>query len=261
MGNIAEQALWELGIRQLEETDDVVAGPDGVSNTQAKQLANRTTWLKSQVLGTELISGTFTVKNKWVVSGFELPADPSESERSIYFQDASDGNGFPNNYALWGGRLIRVYPQTIAIPQNPQGNDDLTLFIYVEPYNNTYRLNIGSSVPFGAMGLYLITIPGGDTAGNMYDSLVDILDIRESSGQSSWAARYPIALIDLPEGAVDDTDYGVHLELTYSSNGFAFEQMVAYDRALNGFKVQLFGFADDAIVRWVLQKIVRPSGV
>ena len=49
MANLTESALWETGIYQLETTDLVIGGPAGISNTQGKQLANRTTWLKQQV--------------------------------------------------------------------------------------------------------------------------------------------------------------------------------------------------------------------
>jgi len=49
MANLAEQANYPDGIYQLETTDPVVGGPEGVSNIQAKQLANRTAWLKAQV--------------------------------------------------------------------------------------------------------------------------------------------------------------------------------------------------------------------
>jgi len=49
MANLVESATWETGVYQLETTDPVVGGPDGVSNLQAKQLANRTLWLKQQV--------------------------------------------------------------------------------------------------------------------------------------------------------------------------------------------------------------------
>ena len=49
MANLNETQTYEEGIYQLETTDPVVGGPDGLSNTQAKQLANRTAWLKAQV--------------------------------------------------------------------------------------------------------------------------------------------------------------------------------------------------------------------
>lgn len=49
MANIKEEKTWEEGIYQLEVTDPVVGGVDGISNKQAKQLANRTSYLKKQV--------------------------------------------------------------------------------------------------------------------------------------------------------------------------------------------------------------------
>lgn len=54
MANLPEAASWETGIYQLEETDPVQGGPNGIDNQQAKQLANRTLYLKNLVeaLGT-----------------------------------------------------------------------------------------------------------------------------------------------------------------------------------------------------------------
>lgn len=46
MANLPESPTWVSGIYQIEATDPVVGGPDGISNLQAKQLANRTAWLK-----------------------------------------------------------------------------------------------------------------------------------------------------------------------------------------------------------------------
>lgn len=49
MANLRENAAWESGIYQLETTDPVVGGVDGISNKQAIQLANRTSYLKEQI--------------------------------------------------------------------------------------------------------------------------------------------------------------------------------------------------------------------
>ncbi|WP_409520025.1 phage tail protein [Pantoea sp.] len=40
---------WEEGVYQIEVSDPVLGGPDGISNRQAKQLASRTMYLKQQV--------------------------------------------------------------------------------------------------------------------------------------------------------------------------------------------------------------------
>lgn len=46
MANLTEASQWEAGIYQIETTDPVAGGPDGISNIQAKQLGNRTRYLK-----------------------------------------------------------------------------------------------------------------------------------------------------------------------------------------------------------------------
>ncbi|MBU9145356.1 hypothetical protein KTD26_22815 [Burkholderia multivorans] len=49
MTNLLEIERWEEGIYQLETSDPVVGGPDGIDNLQAKQLANRTRYLKRAI--------------------------------------------------------------------------------------------------------------------------------------------------------------------------------------------------------------------
>lgn len=51
MANLLEVSQWDAGIYQLETSDPVMGGANGVDNLQAKQLANRTLWLKNQVAG------------------------------------------------------------------------------------------------------------------------------------------------------------------------------------------------------------------
>nr|WP_254621695.1 tail fiber protein [Salmonella sp. SG203] len=52
MGKLTEVTQWEEDIYQLETSDPVLGGPDGVSNKPQKQLANRTQWLKQQLEST-----------------------------------------------------------------------------------------------------------------------------------------------------------------------------------------------------------------
>ena len=55
MANLQETARWETGIYQLETSDPVMGGADGIDNRQAKQLGTRTLWLKNEL---ELMSRT-----------------------------------------------------------------------------------------------------------------------------------------------------------------------------------------------------------
>lgn len=49
MAALTETEVYESEIYQLEITDPVLGGPDGIDNLQAKQLGNRTAWLKKHV--------------------------------------------------------------------------------------------------------------------------------------------------------------------------------------------------------------------
>ena len=58
MANVTETSTWEGGIYQIETTDPVLGGPNGIANVQAKQLANRTTYLKARADQVDAAKGT-----------------------------------------------------------------------------------------------------------------------------------------------------------------------------------------------------------
>ncbi|AVG15399.1 hypothetical protein CFN79_05705 [Chromobacterium vaccinii] len=60
MAFLPEKSIWEDGIYQLETSDPVLAGPDGIDNLQGKQLANRTVFLKKQI--DDLVSGALAAE-------------------------------------------------------------------------------------------------------------------------------------------------------------------------------------------------------
>ncbi|EMW3550112.1 hypothetical protein ACUVHJ_003075 [Klebsiella pneumoniae] len=66
MSNLPEQTAWESGIHQLEEEDRAKAGPGGVLNIQATQLANRTRWLRAQVESVEDYREYTFYKSEWL---------------------------------------------------------------------------------------------------------------------------------------------------------------------------------------------------
>ncbi len=59
MADLRESKDWAGGIYQLETSDPVLGGPEGISNQQAKQLAGRTRWLRMKVEA--FIDGTLAV--------------------------------------------------------------------------------------------------------------------------------------------------------------------------------------------------------
>jgi hypothetical protein len=73
MANLTESATWETGIYQLETTDPVLGGANGISNQQGKQLANRTKYLKDVVDNhaprITALEATSTILNKFKGAG------------------------------------------------------------------------------------------------------------------------------------------------------------------------------------------------
>ena len=84
MANLQETARWETGIYQLETSDPVMGGADGVDNRQAKQLGNRTLWLKNEL---ELMSRTIpaaVTKSDAVNSNSSTDVATSKAVKTAY---------------------------------------------------------------------------------------------------------------------------------------------------------------------------------
>lgn len=61
MANLVETPQYDAGVYQIETTDPVLGGPNGVTNAPLKNLANRTAYLKQQVdLKAPIASPAFT---------------------------------------------------------------------------------------------------------------------------------------------------------------------------------------------------------
>ena len=82
MANLTETKTYETGIYKIETTDTVIGGDESVANKQARQLANRTAWLKQQALdnmvGHLIIWPTATPPNGY------LECDGSALSRTTY---------------------------------------------------------------------------------------------------------------------------------------------------------------------------------
>lgn len=81
MADLPEVDEWTPGIYQLETSDPVLGGPDGIDNLQGKQLASRTRWLFNALQ--KLVNGV-TIVGK---------AARLETARVLKFKGAASGNG------------------------------------------------------------------------------------------------------------------------------------------------------------------------
>jgi hypothetical protein len=72
MSNISETNQWDAGVYQIEETDPVQGGPNGVDNQPHKNLANRTQYLKANL--DSLASEISAARNGYANLGAKLTA-------------------------------------------------------------------------------------------------------------------------------------------------------------------------------------------
>ncbi|ECG8633665.1 tail fiber protein, partial [Salmonella enterica subsp. salamae] len=49
MGKLTELERWDEDVYQIETSDPVLGGPEGITNKPIRQLANRTRWLKKHL--------------------------------------------------------------------------------------------------------------------------------------------------------------------------------------------------------------------
>ncbi|WP_432480800.1 pyocin knob domain-containing protein [Moraxella sp. ZY200743] len=87
MANLRETSTWEAGIYQLETSDPVMGGENGIDNRAPRQLANRTLWLKNELARQiEVINNTKLTKTENAVSASKLA-----TARTIFI--TGDGTG------------------------------------------------------------------------------------------------------------------------------------------------------------------------
>lgn len=82
-----DQAIWELTVKEIDVTDDVLGGVDGPVNIQGLQLANRTQYLKQQL---EALAGALSDVDEAWTEALGLHAagnvdDFTDVKRRIFF--------------------------------------------------------------------------------------------------------------------------------------------------------------------------------
>ena len=100
MADLKETAIWE-SVRQLETSDPVMGGENGVSNTAPRQLANRTFWLKTELdkaieniagLGSSKTNNTITITGvNGLTGGGNLTANRTMSIDKASLNDLNNG--------------------------------------------------------------------------------------------------------------------------------------------------------------------------
>ncbi|WP_368153971.1 hypothetical protein [Aeromonas sp. s9] len=292
MANLQESEVWVEGIYQLETTDPVMGGPDGVDNVQAKQLGSRTKFLKkrqdSLIQRVDDLEETtdqelMATMGQEIVRGMEQAALAfSEIEKTKKFRNQTGKVRFVNrgtrrgctvtksttatrNLTFEEGELFangRVYflPLRIngaAVPSNNTAAP-ATCVAFARITANGIELdvsNLGADAPADAIPLYRISVPAGNNSGSdQYLANVTLTDVRRIEPDYPLIlASPPAALVLWPfPFPVGDLGWQLAIDMVSSSGDAAAHHVLVSERASNGARLTLAHYADDVIVKYSL---------
>lgn len=269
MANLTVAPAWS-GIYQLETSDPVQAGPDGILNVPPAQLGNRTEYLKLRadqvddargahatlkaridaIEGSRGIvaQGSAFIKNKFVVSGMVLTKDAAV--RTLHLS-ASGVVGAGVSRVYTDGQVVAIPDDDhhVAVPTNESASPK-TYYAYFR--RSAMRVQIGTTVPEDGLLLYTLVVPAGDV-----DSLagVTLANGRIIQSVDAWASSFTPSVTVPLAVPVPDVNYAVHMEVESATNRSAVGALTAYDKAVNAFKIKSSGSADNIRVRWTLTRL------
>ena len=160
MADLPEANQWTPGVYQIETSDPVVGGPDGVTNLPIKQLTNRTLWLKKKIEALRLIA------DKVVEATEKLPGI-TRIATQLAVKAGTESNTI-------------VTPQTLASLYPFRGRN-----VYSKPGVYTWDVPSGVTKAWvvvtgaGGGGARATTLPGpsGGSGGGIARKLVDLSGI------------------------------------------------------------------------------------
>ena len=189
MANLTLTRQWIENIYQLETTDPVMGGPDGVDNRQAKELGARTNWLKDQVDGINQDRTDYAPKASPAFTG--VPTAPTADPGTNNTQIATTEFVKTAIAALVGSAPAALDTlEELAQALAGDANFKATLLAEIgkkanaTDFNALYDLFIGIPIPYP-----LSTVPTGCLAMN---------------GQHFDTHRYPKLAQKYPSGQLPD---------------------------------------------------------
>jgi len=126
MATVSESDIFVTGIYQLETTDPVEGGENGVDNLQAKQLASRTLWLKNR-----LAEANTVISNLTTALGQEATArEQQDADIRRYLPKA---RGYTNAFDianLTPGQSIGAVGLTSCIVQSDEDDNSVLRVVF-----------------------------------------------------------------------------------------------------------------------------------
>ena len=164
MANLSEETKWENGIYQLEIDDPLQGGADGIDNVQAKQLANRTRYLKTKIESTQ---------------AKVAPVEASEKSAHAY----AIGEQFMYNDILYTASAAIAVGDTITPGTNCSASDELVKQLANHKSNvsnphNTTAAQVGAYTKAQTDALLADLYASARTDESKARNLLDVLGIR-----------------------------------------------------------------------------------
>lgn len=285
MANLQESAKWEDGIYRIELTDPVVGGEDGIDNIQAKQLGNRTLYLKKKVDEMEgTVSGYAPDMQEALFAGLQLGLDMAalamkehEQTRLTRFQEIravvknrgikcgvtlSKSQTATRNISCSDGVVFmngREYPvagqtNTASVANNTTEKEGVVIiymFLDEKGVIDVAATTLDGSMPEGAIELARAKVPAGNTEEN--DPHLDKVTITDSARREpGWPniQKAPAMLSVALNRALPDANYLVVPEIvSCKGGGLQVGEARVRDKLKNGFKLAVNGTADNVDVR------------
>lgn len=195
--------------------------------------------------------GEVTISNRGLVSGCEASKSTT----------ATRNLNFTAGVCFARGRRYAVNGTTNAasVPSN-SGSAPATVYAYLFLHSSgEWRpavTPIGTAVPDGAIVLYQITIPAGNTdATDPQLSNVTLTSLRRMEPQFPLMLDAPVAR-SIAINQINSNDYQLSFDVVSATGAPCnVSAIVATSRATNGFTVELHSAADDVRIRWRLSRL------
>ena len=189
MANLTLTRQWVENIYQLETSDPVMGGPDGVDNRQAKELGARTNWLKDQLDTINQDRTGYAPKASPAFTG--IPTAPTANSGTNNTQIATTAF-VKNAIAALVGSAPAALDTLEELARALAGDANLKATLLAEigkkanatDFNALHDLFIGIPIPYP-----LSTVPTGCLAMN---------------GQRFDKSRYPKLALKYPSGTLPD---------------------------------------------------------
>lgn len=289
MAHLKEEPKWEEGVYCIELTDPVVGGEDGIDNIQAKQLANRTSWLREKLVENEETVKSYSPEmQQGIFSGLQFSMDMAalamkehEQTRLTRFQEISaiiKNRGVKTGVTLsksstatrniscsdgvvfMAGREFTVANQTntASIASNTTASTG-TVIIYMFQTAagaiDVAATTLNGQPPAGSIELARASVPAGNTEEN--DPYLARVTITDSARREPGWPRIQLAPAEIQialNRSLPDSAYLVEMEVQSCLGGNAqLGDIVAKDKLKNGFKLMSTGNADEINVRMLIQ--------